>query len=79
MTNIEKYKKCFIEVFELSDEDGIEALEFQSIKMWDSIGHVRLMTLLEENFDIMIDTYDIVDFASYAKGIEILKKYDVEI
>jgi len=79
MTNIEKYKKCFIKVFELSDEEGIEALEFQSIQMWDSVGHVRLITLLEENFDIMIDTYDIIDFSSYAKGMEILKKYDVEM
>ena len=30
-------------------------------------------------FDIMFDTDDIIDFNSYEKGIEILKKYNVEI
>ena len=30
-------------------------------------------------FDIMIDMDDIIDFSSYDKGIELLKKFDVEI
>ena len=79
MTNLEIYKKCFMEAFELSDEEGIESLEYQSIQLWDSVGHMGLMALLEENFDIMLDTDDIIDFASYVKGMEILTKYDVEI
>jgi acyl carrier protein len=79
MTNMEKYKKCFVEAFELSGEDGVERLEYQSIQMWDSVGHMGLMALLEENFDIMLDTDDIIDFASFEKGREILKKYDVEV
>jgi acyl carrier protein len=79
MTNMEKYKKCFVDAFELSGEDGVERLEYQSIQMWDSVGHMGLMALLEENFDIMLDTDDIIDFASFEKGREILKKYDVEV
>ena len=79
MTQLEKYKKCFIEAFELSDEEGIDSLEYQSIQLWDSVGHMALMALLEDSFGIMLDTDDIIDFASYVKGIEILKKYDVEI
>ena len=38
-----------------------------------------LIACLEDAFDIMMDTDDIIDFSSYEKGIEILKKYDVEI
>ena len=79
ITNLEIYKKCFIEAFELSGEDGIESLEYQSIQLWDSVGHMGLMALLEDSFDIMLDTDDIIDFASYVKGMEILKKYDIEI
>ena len=30
-------------------------------------------------FDIMIETDYIIDFSSYAKEIEIMKKYDIEI
>ena len=79
ITSLEKYKKCFVEAFELSDEERIESLEYQSIQLWDSVGHMALMALLEENFDIMLDTDDIIDFASYVKGMEILQKYEVEI
>jgi acyl carrier protein len=79
MTNLEKYKSCFFDAFELADDINAEALEYQSIDAWDSVGHMGLMALLEERFDIMLDTDDIIDFASFEKGREILKKYDVEI
>jgi hypothetical protein len=40
---------------------------------------MSLITLLEDDFEIMLDTDDIIDFDSYAKGTEILKKYEVEL
>ena len=79
ITASEKYKKCFMDAFELSDEAEAESLEYQSIQLWDSVGHMGLMALLEDCFGIMLDTDDIIDFASYAKGIEILKKYEIEL
>jgi len=33
---------------------------------------------LEDAFDVELDVDDIIDFSSYVKGIEILKKYSVE-
>jgi acyl carrier protein len=40
---------------------------------------MQLMAELEDAFDIMIDTDDILNFGTYAKGIEILAKYSVDI
>ena len=40
---------------------------------------MEMIADLEEAFDITLDTDDIIDFSSYEKGIEILKKYDVII
>ena len=40
---------------------------------------MSLVAEIEDAFDIMLDTDDIIDFNSYQKGIEILKKYDIEI
>jgi len=34
---------------------------------------------LEKNFGISIETDDVIDFSSYEKGKEILKKYKVII
>ena len=77
MNNIEVYKKCFSESLSIPN-DGIENLEYNSIAEWDSIGHMSLISELEEKFKISIDTDDIVDFSSFAKGKEILKKYKVK-
>ena len=79
MSNIEKYNNAFIETFEIS-EDQLADLKYQDIEAWDSVGHMGLIAALEDAFDIMMDTDDIIDFSSYAKGKEILAKaeYGVE-
>lgn len=78
MINLEKYDKIFMECFEVAKEQ-LTGLEYQGIEAWDSVGHMGLIAALEDAFDIMMDTDDIIDFSSYKKGIEILKKYEIEI
>ena len=73
MSNLEIYKKIFSETLSVS-EDKLEKLSYNDIPEWDSIGHMTLMSNLEEKFNISIDTDDIVDFSSFSKGKEILKK-----
>ena len=36
-----------------------------------------LIAEIEDTFDIMMDTDDIIDFNSFTKGMELLKKYDI--
>lgn len=78
MTNLEKYKNAFVEGLEI-DGENVESLVYEQIPEWDSVGHMGLISCIEEAFDIMLDTEDIIEFSSYEKGIEILKKYGVEI
>ena len=73
MDNLEKYRNAFVEGLGIS-EDQVDGLTFQSIPEWDSVGHMGLIAALEEAFDIMMDTDDIIDFSSYEKGKEILAK-----
>ena len=79
MTNLEKYRNAFVECFNVTEEEA-EKLEYQCIPAWDSVGHMSLIAALEDEFDIMMDTDDIIDFSSYEKGMEILAKeeYGVE-
>ena len=78
MTNLEKYNNAFTENLQIS-EGELQGLQYQGTELWDSVGHMTLMAAMEDAFDIMLDTDDIVDFSSYEKGKEILKKYDVEL
>lgn len=78
MTNLENYNKVFCDTLEIS-EDQLPGLNYQAVPLWDSVGHMTLVANLEDAFDIMMETDDIIDLSSYEKGKEILKKYDVEI
>lgn len=75
MTNLEKYNNAFTETFEIT-ADQLAGLKYQDIEAWDSVGHMSLIAALEEAFDIMMDTDDIIDLNSYEKGKEILAKED---
>lgn len=79
MSSIEKYNKAFIDALEIKEEH-LANLKYQAVESWDSVGHMALMASLEEAFDIMMETDDIIDFSSYEKGKQILKeKYNVEL
>lgn len=75
MSNLEKYDNAFIECFKISKEQ-LAGLKYQDIQAWDSVGHMSLIAALEDTFDIMLDTEDIIGFSSYEKGKEILTKAD---
>ena len=78
MSNYEKYVNAFVEGLEV-EADKVEGLEYQSIDEWDSVGHMGLIAAIEDAFDIMMDTDDIIEFSSFEKGKEILSKnYQIE-
>tara|TARA_B100000530_G_C15821861_1_gene433846 strand:- start:458 stop:697 length:240 start_codon:yes stop_codon:yes gene_type:complete len=78
MTNKAKYQKIFIESLSIDTKAFNENLKYNEIPEWDSIGHMTLVSGLEDGFQISMETDDIVDFSSFKKGIDILKKYKVE-
>ena len=78
MNNLEKYNQAFIDTFSVAKEQ-LTDLKYQDITEWDSVGHMSLISVLEDIFDIMMDTDDIIDLSSYEKGMEILSQnYDIE-
>ena len=77
MSNKQKYKDIFIKSLAMDSKKFSENIKYNEIAEWDSIGHMTLMSGLEEGFSITMETDDIVDFGSFKKGIEILKKYSV--
>lgn len=76
MNALEKYNAAFEESFGVSPEQ-LPGLTYQGIAAWDSVGHMQLVAALEDTFDIMFDTDDIIDFNSYEKGKKLMAKYEV--
>lgn len=73
--------KSLVEVFAeslmIDEAMVVDDLAYQSIKEWDSVAHMVLVTALEDNFGIMLDTDDIIGMSSVAKVREILARYEV--
>ena len=78
MTNIEKYKQAFMTLLSVKEQE-LQKLTYQGVDAWDSVGHMNLIAGLEETFNIMIETDDIIDFNSFKKGYEILRKYGIRL
>ena len=78
MNNKKKYKKSFLDGLSIDENDLVGNLEYNAVLEWDSIGHMSLIAELEDQFDIMMEMDDIIDFSSYNRGMEILtEKYGI--
>ncbi|MGE7752384.1 acyl carrier protein [Lysinibacillus fusiformis] len=78
MTNEEKLHGIFAEALGIDINQITEDLAYNTIPEWDSIAHMALIAEIDDQFDTMLDTDDVLDMSTFAKAKEILVKYDVE-
>ena len=76
--NLTKYQNILKKTFKLKDKDLKKDIKYNSIKQWDSVGHMNMIANLEDEFKISMDMDDIIDFSSSKKGIALLKKYKIK-
>jgi len=69
--------KCFEQALGVPAEQVTDNLAYSSIKQWDSVAHMSLVAALETEFDIMMDTDDILAMNSVAVARQILQRYGI--
>lgn len=79
MSNLERLNKIFCAVFSVDETALNEAFDKNSVAGWDSVHQLNLTSSVEDEFDIMLDAEDILDFISYNNVKTILAKYDIEL
>jgi|TARA_B100001063_G_scaffold160077_1_gene149485 acyl carrier protein len=77
--NKEKLIKAFTESLGIEPQLVTDELTYNTIPQWDSTAHMVLIAELENVFDVMLDTDDIIDLSSVAQAKIILQKYDDSI
>ena len=77
MNNRDKYIQIFKGVFNVDESALNEGFTFADIREWDSFAHLTLISELEETFDVMFETDDILHFGSFENGMKLLEKYGV--
>lgn len=79
MTNINRLNKIFCEVFSVGESALQSDFDKCHIEGWDSVRQLSLTTAVEDEFDIMLDADDILEFTSYDNAQKILRKYEIEL
>lgn len=78
MNNKQKYNEVFKTIFEVTEDKLDVNFTFKDVADWDSLRHMTLISELEDTFDVLFETDDILHFGGYMNGMEILKRYGVE-
>jgi acyl carrier protein len=79
MTNLEKFNNIFCDVFSVEESALNADFNNKTVEGWDSVHQLSLTSSLEDEFDIMLDAEDILEFTSYENAKTILAKYDIEL
>lgn len=77
-TGLDKLKQAFSTTLGLNGSGtDFESLAYGRTPGWDSVAHMALVAEIENAFDIMLVTDDVIDMSDFSKAKEIVSKYGV--
>jgi acyl carrier protein len=79
MSNLEKLNQIFCEVFAVESSALNSEFNKDNVEGWDSVRQLSLTSSVEDEFDIMLDAEDILEFTSYDNAKAVLEKYEIEL
>lgn len=78
MDNSMKLADVFSEALGIDKNRVNDELSYNTIEEWDSVAHMQLIAALEDAFEIMLDTDEILDMSSFAKARSIIAGHGIE-
>ena len=72
MDNEGRLITVFRQALNLPPEIVVEGLEYRKTPQWDSLAHMQLIAAIETEFDLMLETDDILAMSSFSKAREIV-------
>jgi acyl carrier protein len=72
--NADRLRGVFSNALGIPAERVTDDLAYNTIKEWDSVGHMALVAAIEGEFDVMFDTDDILGMSTVGKAREILTR-----
>ena len=79
MAELNRLRDVFRKSLELPPDYQVDDLAYRGVEKWDSLAHMSLVAGLEDAFDILIDTDDVIEISSFARAREILGRYGVQL
>jgi acyl carrier protein len=78
-TNVDRLKAVFSEALGVAPNANFDELEYAKTRGWDSVAHMRLVSEIENAFDIMLDTDDVIGMSSFPAAKDIVAKYGIDL
>jgi acyl carrier protein len=78
MTEDEVYRRMtplFHEVFDDESLVPTAAMTAADVMAWDSLSNIRLIVAVEEAFDIMLSTSEVVELKNVGEFIEVIQRH----
>ena len=70
-----KIKKIFCETLGVEESEVSDETAYNSFRPWDSLKHLQLVSILEEEFDIEFEMDDIVAMETFGLIKEFVARY----
>lgn len=77
MTVADRLEKIFLDVLDIRETVDFRALRYNEYRTWNSLAHMTLVAAIESEFDIIMETENILAMNSGEKALEILARFDV--
>ena len=77
--NYPRLTNCFSQTLGIPAAEVTDGLAYNSIKQWDSVAHMALVAAIENEFNIMLDTDEIIALSSVAVARQILGRKGVSL
>jgi acyl carrier protein len=74
----QRLKRVFGEALGLASDIDVTNLAYAQNPAWDSVAHMQLISALESEFDIMLETEDVLGLSSFREAERIVRKYGVD-
>ena len=80
MSNQTKLQNVFRKVLSIPETVDVINVKYGESpgRDWDSLQHMLLITLIEDEFDLMIEINDVSEIRSYIDAETVLSKYGVD-
>jgi acyl carrier protein len=72
MVNLERLRNVFRNSLQLPEDMDFFAVRYGETAGWDSVAHMGLVAEIEQAFDVMFTTEQVIDMSSFEKAQDLL-------
>jgi acyl carrier protein len=75
MTLSDRLRDVFVQALDLGDDVEVENLKYRDIEAWDSVGHMALVAAIEDEFEVQLETDQVIDMSSFKVALDMLRGF----